>query len=149
MTLITNTMANASLPYHFLLDYVDAGRLGRMTDHEKKELVSKIFLSGQTEDSWNALLELFSLWPDNQVKKQAFELAENQLTDWEEDERHINSSWMRIIHNNELSSVALLARRISINRREESGNSELSVIASSPNRYRQEYYLYRGYQGAC
>ena len=128
-------MTNNVSSYHFLLKFADVKMLQMITDDERISLIQKVIATGQSDNSWNAVLELFAAWPNNINKTAAFKMAESLMQNWKDEERIINSSWKLLYEKNELSSIALLARSLHVNRREANGRKELMAIVTSLNAY--------------
>lgn len=118
--------------YHFLLAYRKRETLRDMSDTYREQLLRDIVRSGPSENSWNAILELFASWPENAAKEDAYAWCNQQLQPWKDSLRSVNSAWRYLYkHGNKLSSVAKIVRSIHILQREENGNTELQIICSS------------------
>jgi hypothetical protein len=124
-------MTETKILYHYLLHYIAADKIDHLSDEDRLTLINTIVSSGPSDGTWNALIELFFAWPASQAKLDAMKFANNLLADWPISQRRVNSAWGRVINNQKLTDVTLLARSMAINRNEGSGDNELAIIASS------------------
>lgn len=124
-------MTETKILYHYLLHYMAADKIDHLSDEDRLILIKAIVTSGPSDEAWNALIELFFAWPTSQAKLGAMKLANNLMADWPTSQRRVNSAWGRVINNQKLTDITLLARSMAINRNEGLGGNELTIIASS------------------
>ncbi len=121
-------MTDTKILYHYLLNYIEADKIDHLANGD---LIKAIVNSGPSNEAWNALIELFFAWPIGQARLDAIKLANDLMVDWPISQRRVNSTWGRVINNQKLTEVTLLARSMAINRNEGMGGNELAIIASS------------------
>lgn len=118
--------------FHFLLAYTQGLRPAAFTDAVRVRLLEKIAAEGPSENAWLAITELFASWEEGEAKSAALDHANELLSAWDTALRYIDSSWKYLYRQEGLSSVAKIARRLSVNARMQQGNAELEKIAASP-----------------
>lgn len=114
-----------------LVDYRTREQLSRLNDKERADLFEEIFDKTPSEETWQAIFELFAFWPENEQKARYLSLAEQRLAGWDERLRFMWSHSTSLYEKEHLASVARLLKSIEIYRREEHGSTELLAIATS------------------
>lgn len=122
-----------------LLSYRSREHLQRMDDRDRRELLRELLGQGQSEAAWGAILELFASWPEGDEKADALGVAEQALDAWDDQLRHVASSWRYLYEGEGLASLARLVCSIKIYRREQHGTRELYAIASSEHARNLKY----------
>ena len=120
------------MKFHFLLSYAGRNELENMAESDKVALLQKIVALPGSEESWNAILELFAAWPESPAKQSALDWADSALDSWNDEVRSLRSSSSYIYENGGLANFTRIARSVEINNREVHGNEELTIIAMSP-----------------
>jgi hypothetical protein len=125
-------MEPAYIKYHFLLAYATPAQLENLAEEGRINLCNKVIRSGPSENSWNALLELFNTWPESTNRSNLMNDVREQISGWDDNLCNLNTSLQWVFRNNQLADIALLARKMTIAQREEEGNLDLVKIAASP-----------------
>lgn len=115
-----------------LLEFYDMATLESMGDKERFSLLEELLQKSPETSVWNAICELFTTWTEGQEKEAALDYADTNLAHWDNSLRHIDSSWMPLYYDDEVSSLGKLIRSIEISDRSEVGTTELIQIAQSP-----------------
>jgi len=102
-----------------------------MDDKERADLLEEVHRQGPSKETWEAIFELFALWPENEEKTRYLALAGRKLASWDDQLRFQTSANRYLYSGERLSSVASLVKSIDIYRREDLGSAELLAIAGS------------------
>jgi hypothetical protein len=121
----------SAMNFNRLLDYRPLEQLSRMDDRDRAELLAEILSKGPSKETWEAICELFALWPENAAKARYLDLAEQELSSWDDRLRFAQSDSGFLYDGERLSSLARLVKSIEIYRREQRGAAELYAIATS------------------
>ncbi len=117
--------------FNRLLDYRSEEFLSSMHGPERADLLKEILDQEPSKEVWQALIELFSSWPEDGLMEENLHLAEEKLAGWDDRLRMMWSHSGILYEGERLSSLARLVRFIQIYRREERGSDELLAIATS------------------
>lgn len=117
--------------FNHLLDYRALTYLSQMNDAGRTALCAEILDRPPSEKTWQALLELFAVWPENDAKSRQLDIAEERLANWDDSLRRADSSKAFLYEGQGLSSLTRLIKSIEIYRREERGTAELMALANS------------------
>jgi hypothetical protein len=117
--------------FNRLLDYRSREQLERLTEGERAALAAEIAGGPPSREAWQALYELFALWPDDPARWDALDAAARQIATWEDRLRTVDSSSAPLFDAGRLTPLARLAAGIEIYRREDRGGGELTAVASS------------------
>lgn len=117
--------------YNRLLDYRSWEQLSRLTDRNRADLLEEICRQEPSKEAWQAICELFALWPENEEMRRNLALAGSKLANWDDSLRFSTSAKRYLYDGEVLASLASLVKSIDIYRREGLGNIELRSIARS------------------
>jgi hypothetical protein len=120
-----------AMRYNHLLDYGSQEQLERLSDNERVALATAIARGERSRDAWQAVYELFALWPNGEAQQAALNETARLLATWDDTLRTIDSSSAALFAGGSLTPLARLAAGIDIYRREDRGGTELTAIASS------------------
>jgi len=102
-----------------------------MNDEDRGRLLTAILGRDPSEESWQALWELFGDWPESRSRTQHIDIAASALAAWPDKLRFAHSSDRRLYDGTHLTILGRLVRSIEIYRSEEQGSGELFAIALS------------------
>ena len=114
-----------------LLDYRTREQLSRMGKNDWVLLFDDLFSGEPSEASWQAICELFAVWPRSEERQLYLERAGEIVANWDERLTVLSSASRYLYEAESLSELASLAKSIDLYRREEHGSSELIAIATS------------------
>ena len=117
--------------YNRLLDFRPREQLEGLTDDGRVALLVDVLSAGPSEAAWEAICELFALWPDSQAKLRSLEQADRDLAAWDDRLRTADTSSRALFEGARLASLARIVKSVSVYRREDGGDRELEAIVRS------------------
>lgn len=117
--------------YHRLLDFRPREQLEALTDDGRAALLADVLRAGPSETAWQAIYELFALWPDSPAKLRLLEEADRELAEWDDGIRSADTASRALFQGAKLASLAHIVRSVSIYRRDDGGDDELEAVVTS------------------
>src|SRR2546425_11996530 len=114
--------------FNRLLDYRSWEYLSQMDDRGRADLFAELCRKKPSEETWQAIWELFALWSESAEKAKYLDVAERELASWDDRLRFVWAANAFLYDGEHLSSLVRLVRSIHIYRREEHGSTELRAI---------------------
>jgi hypothetical protein len=121
-----------ALLFNRLLAYRSREQLARMDDGERARLFAQIAAQGPSKEAWDAIYELFALWPGGTARTANIDAAAHALAAWDDALRFKTSDARSLYERDGLSELAGLVKSIEVYRRDQYGASELRAIVTSP-----------------
>lgn len=117
--------------FNHLLKLRTLSQLEAMADSDRTTLLSEVLQMSPSSETWLTLYELLALWPENEAKLQALDVANRELEPWDDRLRSADTSSRTLFSGNHLSSLARIVRSIAIRRRGDQGRHDLHALATS------------------
>jgi hypothetical protein len=117
--------------YDRLLAYRSGDELAGITDSGRELLLGEVLAGSPSAAVWEAVVELFALWPDGPAKARQLAHAEQLMGSWDDELRAASTANGWLYDGRRVASVASLVRTLRIYRRDEHGRSDLLLVANA------------------